>query len=82
MGRRISFQYVTAVILPFTTINYDFTSCAIPPQTITDSSLNNASVSEAFPATSLYTKKSEARLLRKKDSSLLPHWISPGYMGC
>ena len=27
-------------------------------------------------------EKSEARLVRKKDTSTLPHWKSPGCMGC
>ena len=35
-GRRISSLYLTAVILPSTTINFDFTLCAMPPQTITE----------------------------------------------
>ena len=35
-GRRISSLYLTAVIFPSTTINWDFTPWAIPPQTITE----------------------------------------------
>ena len=35
-GRRISSLYPTAVIFPSTTINWDFTPWAIPPQTITE----------------------------------------------
>ena len=50
--------------------------------------LVNAKVGEAFPATSVYmtstiqAKKREERLARKKDSSPLPNWKSPGCIGC
>ena len=35
-GRKISFLYLTAVILPATIINCDFIPWAMPPQTITE----------------------------------------------
>jgi hypothetical protein len=50
------------------------------------SSLKNASVGEAFPRTSVYTtstvwtKKSEPRLICEKDPSPLPHWKLSGTM--
>ena len=48
---------------------------------------DNASISKAFSAASVYTvstiwaKKSESRLVCKKNSSPLPHRKSPGCMG-
>ena len=82
-GRRISSLYLTAVILPSTTINCDFTPCAVPSQTTTESppnlSRSSTQASAKCSPRRWYTRrrpsgrKSEARFVRKKDSSPLPH---------
>ena len=83
-GRKISSLYLTAVILPATIINCDFIPWAMPPQTTMEPSpkpipFDNTGVGKAFSATSVHTTsticaiESEPRLVRKKNSSPLPH---------
>ena len=80
-GRRISSLYLAAVILRSATINCDLLRAQCLPRPYQSHPqtchVPQASVGETFPAMSVYTtstiraKKSEARLVRKKDSSPL-----------
>ena len=82
-GRKISSLYLTAVILPATIINCDFIPWAMPPQTITEPPPNRSrsttQVSAKRSPTSVHTMSTicaiecEPRLVRKKNSSPLPH---------
>ena len=83
-GRKISSLYLTAVILPATINNCDFypVSNASPDHngaTPKPIPFDNTGVGKAFSATSVHTTsticaiESEPRLVRKKNSSPLPH---------